>query len=405
MKTVMRVCAVAGADASSVVQVLLERLTRILAEVQKNPRNPMFNHYLFETIAVLVRSVCSQDRGQVDAFEAVLFGPFEVMLAMEQCAEFGPYVFQILGQLLALHEQVPPTYEEMFPLLLSPAMWSQSGSIQALSQLIQVYLSKPTFASAVASSERLEPVLGVFQKLISSKLNDKYGFVILRSLVHRAPWQNLAGLFPKVVTLLLQRAKSSMTVQFQRQFVAFLSDFACTRGVEILVGVLESIQPGLSSNVISQIWLRYSPDVSDPLERKVVVLGLAHLVAKAPVMLSGALADVWPHALCTLVDMLEDGVNGSKAKQKSRDEVSEEMLDRLQEQGGYSNVYSRLAFALNERVDEYPSIEPAVFFVSSLADLCRSHPGQLQARVQQALNASQMQVLQTMLQKHNVSLV
>lgn len=88
------------------MQVLLERLTQILTEVQKNPRNPMFNHYLFETIAVLVRNVCAQNRAQVDAFEQVLFGPFEVMLSMESCTEFGPYVFQILGQLLQMHDQV-----------------------------------------------------------------------------------------------------------------------------------------------------------------------------------------------------------------------------------------------------------------------------------------------------------
>lgn len=85
---------------------MLERLTQILTEVQKNPRNPMFNHYLFETIAVLVRNVCAQNRAQVEAFEQVLFRPFEVMLSMESCSEFGPYVFQILGQLLQMRDQV-----------------------------------------------------------------------------------------------------------------------------------------------------------------------------------------------------------------------------------------------------------------------------------------------------------
>ena len=61
MKAIMRVCSVAQGDMLPYVDTLLGMLTSILAEVSKNPRQPMFNHYLFETLAVVVRSVCSVD--------------------------------------------------------------------------------------------------------------------------------------------------------------------------------------------------------------------------------------------------------------------------------------------------------------------------------------------------------
>lgn len=103
--------------------------------------------------------------------------------------------------------------------------------------------------------------------------------------------------------------------------------------------------------------------------------------------------------------MLEEDASGSKIVAKSADDASEEMLNKLQESGGYSNAYARLAFALNEQSDDYPSIEPRSFFATALGELCQSLPGQMPARIQQLLNAAQLQVLQSLLQQHNVTLV
>ncbi len=53
-----------------------------IAQVSRNPSNPLFNHYLFESIAVLVRSVCSSGNlAIIDMFEAGLFPPFQNVLA------------------------------------------------------------------------------------------------------------------------------------------------------------------------------------------------------------------------------------------------------------------------------------------------------------------------------------
>ena len=42
-----------------VTDVVLEKLTSALFAVAKNPRNPQYNNFLFESIAILVKSVCS----------------------------------------------------------------------------------------------------------------------------------------------------------------------------------------------------------------------------------------------------------------------------------------------------------------------------------------------------------
>lgn len=42
--------------------IVLDKLTASLVRVWRNPSNPLFNHYLFESIAATVRFVCQVGR-------------------------------------------------------------------------------------------------------------------------------------------------------------------------------------------------------------------------------------------------------------------------------------------------------------------------------------------------------
>jgi exportin-2 (importin alpha re-exporter) len=99
MKAVMRCLSVAKEDIVPLTPTLLQAFNACLERVCKNPRNPQFNHFLFESTAVLVGSACKMDPNLTGSFETMLFPPFQTVLAMD-VAEFSPYVFQILAQLL-----------------------------------------------------------------------------------------------------------------------------------------------------------------------------------------------------------------------------------------------------------------------------------------------------------------
>jgi len=51
----MRVLLLVGADVAPITGMVLGKLTAALQRVCANPANPHFNHYLFESLAVLVR--------------------------------------------------------------------------------------------------------------------------------------------------------------------------------------------------------------------------------------------------------------------------------------------------------------------------------------------------------------
>lgn len=73
-----------------------------------------------------------------------------------------------------------PFYMNFFPNLLLGVLWERRANVPALVRLLQAYFSKA--ASQIASSRQIEPVLGIFAKLIISKVLDHEGFFLLESV-------------------------------------------------------------------------------------------------------------------------------------------------------------------------------------------------------------------------------
>jgi exportin-2 (importin alpha re-exporter) len=115
----------------------------ILQRSCKNPNKPNFNHYLFETITVLIRTSVAQNPGVLEQFEQILFPVFTPIFT-DDVAEFVPYVLQIIGFLLESHKTgtIPETYRALFQSILIPSFWDRSGNIPALSRLLQAYIEK-----------------------------------------------------------------------------------------------------------------------------------------------------------------------------------------------------------------------------------------------------------------------
>lgn len=55
----------------------------ILMRVIKNPTQPGFNHYLFESVAALVKQGCAKDAGMVNKLEEMLVPPFNYVLSQD----------------------------------------------------------------------------------------------------------------------------------------------------------------------------------------------------------------------------------------------------------------------------------------------------------------------------------
>jgi exportin-2 (importin alpha re-exporter) len=85
--------------------------------------------------------------------------------------------------MLELHTtEVPVQYWSLLPLLLTPAIWQQKGSIPGLVKLLKAFLARDS-ASMLAAGQVASVLAVVQQRLIPSKLNDVWGFELLQSVV------------------------------------------------------------------------------------------------------------------------------------------------------------------------------------------------------------------------------
>lgn len=97
--------------------------------------------------------------------------------------EFMQYIFQILAQLL---ESSPPetlsdNYKSLLGPLLNPSLWETRGNIPACTRLLSALI--PRIGKVIVAENQLEPILGIFQRLLSGKKSDLYAFDLLDSIV------------------------------------------------------------------------------------------------------------------------------------------------------------------------------------------------------------------------------
>ena len=155
-------------------------------------------------------------------------------------ANFSPTCSQILSLLLELRPlPIPQPYMVIFPLLLTPALWEHTGNIPALVRLLQAFIEKAP--ADVTKDDKILALLGVFQKLIASKVNDHQGFYLLGSLVEFLEASVLASQLKDVFMILFQRLQNSKTTKYVKGLLVFFSLFAGKYGGGTLVETVDSI--------------------------------------------------------------------------------------------------------------------------------------------------------------------
>ncbi len=378
MKCIMRSLNIAKDDLVQITQIVLEKLTSALAHVAKNPRNPQYNHYLFESIAVLVRSVCSQNVEFTTAFESLLFPPFQTVLQMD-VVEFTPYVFQVLAQLLEFRpDGLGEAYTMLLPPLLTPTLWERKGNVPALTRLLQAYLQKGH--TTIVSQGQLVGVLGVFQKLLASRSTEINAFDLLKAIIHYVPAESIKEHFKGLFQILLMKLQAGKTERLVRLVTDFFGLFNGKYGPAIFNDQLNSIQPGLSTMLLRQIWIpRLQTEIPNRIDAKIQIVGLTKVICDDHMLLSDANgAQIWAKLLEGVVKV----VTSSSAKlDPSNDENDVVEI-------GYDATFSRLYFAAKPPMDPFADItDPIMHLVKSIHSLCQSNPGKFPSLIQQGLQS------------------
>jgi len=367
MKCVMRSLNSAKDDIMAVTETVLEKLNAALVVVAKNPRNPQYNHYMFESIAVLVKAVGCKHPEQTIGFESLLFPPFQSVLQLD-ISEFTPYVFQILAQLLEYRPDnlgLGEAYSTLFPPLLTPSLWEKKGNIPALTRLLQAYLQKGS--SEIVSMGQFPGLLGVFQKLVSTRSSEGDAFALLGAITQFIPTEALQPNMKSIFQILLLRLQHGKSPRYVRLVTSYFAQHIGKYGCQSTFDVWNEIQPNLGRMLISQVWLpRLSTDMPTHLEAKIQIIGLTKILCDhtQPNLLVND-KEVWAQTLVAILKILtspSSHFNGS--------------VDRAEEETtiGYDAKFSRLFFATKLIMDPFKEIKdaPAVF-IKALHQVSATH--------------------------------
>lgn len=368
IKTLMRVCVTMQEKIEPFVDPIIAKLVLILNAISKNPSKPQFNHYLFETFGVLIRELGVRNPLFIEKFESNLFPIFNFVL-QQDITEFIPYSFQLLSLMLELHTQsIPSVYFELFPFLLMPVLWERPGYIPALTRLLQAYIEK----SSSAVQEKITAVLGVFQRLISSKSNDHFAFYILNSLIEHLPSAVLQTYIKQILLLIFQRLSSSKTQKYVKNLLVCFSLYAYKYGTTDLANLINGLQAGMFQMVIEKLYILELQKTSGLVEKKICAVGVAKILTEYPGFFnSEAEINTWATLLEKLICLFEMPEDNSTPD-------DEHFID-VEDTPGYQESFNQLLSVKQKDPDPFHGEVPSdrIYLAKRLSVLSSSIPGQV----------------------------
>lgn len=298
MKCIMRILLISEDTLGNSIISVLQELIKIVEIIAKNPSNPKFSHYSFECICIILKNYPTNMAHFFETLKGTMFS-----ILGQDIQEFIPYSFQILAYILENYpksETVPVEYEQLVKPLCSPQVWEYKGNIPAVKRLLSsIVRYNPGYFS---TAENITPVLGVFQKLVSSKLHDTLGFELLENILIFVDINYLQNFLNEVFIILLTRLKNFKTDKFVKRFVVFLCKMSCLQinnnnipnplnkngwNSSRIVSIFESIQSGLFEQLLSNFVLAMVSQFNNITDKKLLVLGLTNIVVDNYQVLSG----------------------------------------------------------------------------------------------------------------------
>ncbi|OBZ72875.1 Importin-alpha re-exporter [Grifola frondosa] len=379
MKCTMRVIITARSALAPAFQQILQRLVGILGVISKNPSNPIFDQYIFESISALMRFAVAANPSSLATFESALFGPFTIIL--QQDIDRKVYSLRVPDT----RTDARTTYRgcasgipQPADLLAHPPSWQQKGSIPGLVKLLKAFLSRDS-RQMVATGQFTSILAVVQQRLIPSKLNDSWGFELLQSVVQNIPPSSLKQYFRAIIVTLLQRMQTSKTDKYVYHFVYFLAFTMALNidglGPDYVVGAVEEIQPQLWSQILSNFVIPQAPKMP-PKDRKVVVVGLTRLLTQSALMLREPTAQAWWAAhIPGAHEALPGGQHLMKKEGEEDLDAGLTQVDFEEQTAGYQVAYSRLAASETVSADSVAYVrDPREFLGQELVRLAQKDP-------------------------------
>lgn len=228
LKCILRIIVSLKESILPLSSILFNDLFFILQHVSKNPKNPRFSHFLFESLAGLVYFTYSSKSLEEQSHLEISCLPIIQFILQNDISEFMPYVFLLIAGFIEYSKAtgIPTHFSFILGPVLTPALWSNLGNVPSLVRLLEAFIVR---GSEVFVNNRsyFESLLGIFQTLLNSKMFDHFAFDIIKVCISTFPEAVLSPYLQPIIFKMLQRSQTNKTPKFTKGFALFLSHFLC----------------------------------------------------------------------------------------------------------------------------------------------------------------------------------
>lgn len=220
-----------------------------------------------------------------------------------------PYVFQLFAALLEANQSatLPAYYQGLIGPVLMPVMWDSKGNIPALVRLLSSII--PRGSQFIIEQNQIEPILGIFQELVSTKANEDLAFDLLEAVVSSFPPTALESYFVQIMQIILQRLQNSKTEKLTLRFVRFYHFISAqdNKGysADFFIQITDKVQEGLFTNLYLRIILEETQKLVRPLDRKTAILSFTKTLANSEAFATRYAQKGWGFTCTALLKLLE----------------------------------------------------------------------------------------------------
>ncbi|KAH7090005.1 CAS/CSE protein [Paraphoma chrysanthemicola] len=390
MKCVMRVLIFIRDGVLPICDNILNNFIAIVKVIRHNPSNPRFQYFLFEGIGALIRFGAPK---HPQLFEEKLYEPFAACL-QEGVEEFTPYIFQLFSALLEANPsgELTSYYRSLFTIILQGSLWEQRGNVPALARLLTAMIARD--APHIVADKQIEPVLGIFQKLVSTKAHESYSFELIEAVITYIPPQALEPYFVTILQLMLQRLSNMKTENFQQRFIAFYHFVSARQdkglGTDFFIHVTDQIQHDVFKPMYLTVILPDTQKLARPTDRKTAVVSFTKTLGD-----SQAFVDRYPKGWMLTAQRLIELLVNPPVPTAADDIIPDADVDEV----GFGVGFTQLNTCKKPARDPFPEIADVKVWVANyLKDANSRHNGRIVSIVQERLDDSTKQALAQYLQ-------
>jgi exportin-2 (importin alpha re-exporter) len=385
MKCVMRVLVFIREGVLPICEQILMNFIAIIKVIRHNPSNPRFQYYLFEGLGALIRFAAPS---HPEAFETKLYEPFAACLS-EGIEEFSPYIFQLFSALLEANPsgQLTDYYRSLFSIIIQGAVWEQRGNVPALARLLSAMITRD--AQRIVTDKQLEPILGIFQKLISTKAHESHAFELIEALVTFVPAEALQPYFVTILQLMLTRLSNTKTENFQQRFIAFYHLVSARQdkglGADFYISVSDQVQHDIFKPIYLTVILPETQKLARPTDRKTAVVSFTKTLGE-----SQAFVDRYPKGWGLTTQRLLELLVNPPVPSSADDIIPDADVDEV----GFGVGFTQLNTCKKAPRDPFPEITDVKAWVGQyLKDANSRHSGKIGKLVQERLQPELQQAL------------